>query len=82
VVGGASLSLRLISSIHGCFANLSTNTSAVWLHAVKSNKEANREVLAINFVKYTQSSRVRAVHESSVSYASAVARKVSHGEAS
>lgn len=49
---------------------------AVWLHAIYCNKESNQETLAVKFVKYAQSSQVQSLRESSVSYASAVARKV------
>lgn len=48
---------------------------AVWLNAIRQNKEAAMEVLNVKFVRYAQSSEVRAKHESSVSYASAVATK-------
>eukprot|EP00978_Attheya_sp_CCMP212_P001855 scaffold3824_cov48-Attheya_sp.AAC.4 len=47
---------------------------AVWLHAVKVNKEVGREKVEISFVRYAQSSQVKSKRESSVSYASAVAR--------
>ena len=49
---------------------------AVWLHAIYCNKESNQETLAVKFVKYAQSSQVRSLRESSVSYASAIARKI------
>ena len=42
----------------------------VWLHAVSDNDLS----LDIEFTKYAQSSKVRMMNESSVSYASAVAR--------
>lgn len=47
---------------------------AVWLNAVQSNREAERESLDIKFVMYNQSSKVEKKRDSSVSYASAVAR--------
>jgi AmmeMemoRadiSam system protein B len=47
---------------------------AVWLHAVKVNKEEGREKVEISFVRYAQSSQVKTKRDSSVSYASAVAR--------
>uniref|UniRef100_A0A7S2XRP3 Protein MEMO1 n=1 Tax=Attheya septentrionalis TaxID=420275 RepID=A0A7S2XRP3_9STRA len=47
---------------------------AVWLHAVKVNKEVGREKVEISFVRYAQSSQVKSKRDSSVSYASAVAR--------
>jgi AmmeMemoRadiSam system protein B len=46
----------------------------VWLHAVKSNRAANVETLDVKFVRYAQSSSARTMEDSSVSYASAVAR--------
>jgi AmmeMemoRadiSam system protein B len=46
----------------------------VWLHAVHTNNPSV-EVLDIKFVKYAQSSEVRSIRESSVSYASATARQ-------
>lgn len=46
----------------------------VWLNAVHTNNPA-RETLEISFVKYAQSSQVRSMRESSVSYASATARQ-------
>lgn len=46
---------------------------SVWLHAVSQNKESETEKLSIKFVRYAQSSQVRSMGESSVSYASAVA---------
>jgi AmmeMemoRadiSam system protein B len=49
----------------------------VWLQAVKHNKETNVESLDVKFVRYAQSSQVRSKSDSSVSYASAVARRVS-----
>jgi AmmeMemoRadiSam system protein B len=45
----------------------------VWLHAVQHNSQG-KEVLDISFVKYAQSSQAQSMRESSVSYASAVAR--------
>ena len=47
---------------------------SVWLNAVHCNKP-EQEVLDIQFVKYAQSSHVRAMRESSVSYGSATARR-------
>jgi len=49
----------------------------VWLQAVKHNKDTGVESLDIKFVRYAQSSRVRTTSDSSVSYASAVARRAS-----
>jgi AmmeMemoRadiSam system protein B len=49
---------------------------AVYLSALKENKESGVEQVQIHFVKYAQSSQVKYDHESSVSYASAVTRKV------
>jgi AmmeMemoRadiSam system protein B len=46
----------------------------VWLNAVHSNNPT-LETLDISFVKYAQSSQVRSMRESSVSYASATARQ-------
>ena len=48
----------------------------MWLYAIQENKETKTECLEIEFVKYDQSSQVRNIHESSVSYASAVARRL------
>ncbi len=48
----------------------------VWLHAVHYNNPSV-ETLDIEFVKYAQSSQVRSMRESSVSYASATARQKS-----
>lgn len=47
-----------------------------WLNAVHSNRHdpTKGEVLDISFVKYDQSSQVRSMRDSSVSYASATAR--------
>jgi len=47
---------------------------AVWLNAVVANSENGTEALDVRFVRYAQSSRVRSNNDSSVSYASAVAR--------
>ena len=47
---------------------------AVWLESVAANKQSGFERVNVAFVKYDQSSRVSTVDESSVSYASAVAR--------
>lgn len=46
----------------------------VWLNAIHANDNAKREVLDIQFVSYAQSSQVRSMRDSSVSYASATAR--------
>jgi len=46
----------------------------VWLQAIKENKLQGNQKLDIEFVRYAQSSQVKARNESSVSYASAVAR--------
>uniref|UniRef100_A0A7R9ZN49 MEMO1 family protein n=1 Tax=Craspedostauros australis TaxID=1486917 RepID=A0A7R9ZN49_9STRA len=49
---------------------------AVWLNAVHHNDKAlQKEALNIAWVKYAQSSEVRSMRDSSVSYASAVATK-------
>ena len=48
----------------------------VYLNALHKQKESRSEEVVLQFVKYAQSSRVRSVSESSVSYASAVARKI------
>lgn len=53
---------------------------SVWLQAVKHNKDANIETLDIKFVRYAQSSQVKSKSDSSVSYASAVARVASGWE--
>lgn len=47
----------------------------VWLHAVHANNCAKTEILEISFVKYDQSSQVQSMRDSSVSYASATARR-------
>jgi len=39
---------------------------AVWLYAIKENKETKTECLEIEFVKYYQSSQVKNIHDSSV----------------
>ncbi|KAL7443761.1 hypothetical protein ACHAXM_009044 [Skeletonema potamos] len=49
---------------------------ALWLHAVLTNRENGTEELDVRFVRYEQSSRARSNNDSSVSYASAVARFV------
>lgn len=46
---------------------------AVWLNAIATNKNDGSESLNIMFVKYAQSSQVKSMQDSSVSYASAVA---------
>jgi len=48
---------------------------AVWLNATKVNKENGTENVEIKFVQYAQSSQVKSTRDSSVSYASAIARK-------
>lgn len=47
---------------------------SVWLNSLATNRDRGTEVVDVKFVKYDQSSRVRHVSESSVSYASSVAR--------
>lgn len=47
---------------------------AVWLNCVVANRENGVEELDVRFVRYAQSSQVRSSNDSSVSYASAVAR--------
>ena len=49
---------------------------AVYLFALKENAKAGQEEVNLSFVKYAQSSQVKNADESSVSYASAVARKL------
>jgi len=46
----------------------------VWLHALAASREAGTEAVDVRFVRYAQSGKVRSMDESSVSYASAVAR--------
>lgn len=46
----------------------------VWLNAVKTNRENQTQALDVQFVRYAQSSHVKHSYESSVSYASGVAR--------
>ena len=67
----------------GAFADYLRETSnticgrhpiTVWLHAIAANSKSNAEILDVKFVRYAQSSRVNDHSESSVSYASAVAR--------
>jgi len=48
----------------------------VYLNAIETNKHEGRESLNIRFVKYAQSNQVQSIHDCSVSYASAIARKV------
>ena len=48
---------------------------SVWLHAIHHNQNLGKEKLKVKFIRYAQSSEVKAMHESSVSYASALARK-------
>jgi len=50
---------------------------SVWLQAVQTNSSLDVERLDITFVKYAQSSKVMSLRESSVSYASAIALRVS-----
>ena len=52
------------------------NPISVWMHAILENKSNGSEILNVNFVRYAQSSQVRSTRESSVSYASCVARKL------
>lgn len=47
---------------------------AVWLYAVHHNRLSGRQMLTIDSVDYAQSSRAKSMQDSSVSYASAVAR--------
>jgi len=47
---------------------------SIWMHGIKQNKDRGRESVDIAFVKYAQSSAVNHTWESSVSYASAIAR--------
>lgn len=47
---------------------------AVWLNALVANSENGAGDLDVRFVRYAQSSRARSENDSSVSYASAVAR--------
>ena len=49
---------------------------AVWLNSVVANKETDKEILDVRFVKYTQSDKAMSKRDFSVSYASAVARRV------
>lgn len=51
---------------------------AVWLHAISQNKESNVETLDVKFVRYAQSSEVRSMNDSSVSYASAIATRITN----
>jgi len=46
---------------------------SVWLHSVQTNRDTQREVLDVKFVRYQQSSKAKSMQDSSVSYASAVA---------
>jgi len=48
----------------------------VWLHSVVVNAKEGRERLEVRFVKYDQSGKARSIKDSSVSYASAVARSL------
>jgi len=48
----------------------------VYLNALEKGKESGLEEVTLQFVKYAQSSKVKSIRESSVSYASAVARKI------
>ena len=47
---------------------------AVWLNCVVTNRENGVEELDVRFIRYAQSSQVKSSNDSSVSYASAVAR--------
>ncbi|KAL3918137.1 MAG: hypothetical protein SGILL_004380 [Bacillariaceae sp.] len=47
----------------------------VWLHAVKINNNPDQDEVTVEFVKYAQSSPAKSMRDSSVSYASAVARR-------
>ena len=49
---------------------------AVYLSALKENKESGVEEVEVKFVKYEHSSRVKDAGDSSVSYASGVVRKM------
>jgi len=49
---------------------------AVYLNAIDTNKQKGVEQLHLRFVKYAQSGQVRSRQDSSVSYASAIARKL------
>jgi MEMO1 family protein len=49
---------------------------AVWLHATRHNQTLGNEELQVKFIRYEQSSQVKSMQDSSVSYASALARKV------
>ena len=49
---------------------------AVWLNSVVANKEIGKETLDVCFVKYAQSGKAVSKKDFSVSYASAVARRV------
>jgi AmmeMemoRadiSam system protein B len=49
---------------------------AVWLNSVVYNKEEGRETLDVRFVKYAQSGKAVSKKDFSVSYASAVARRI------
>ena len=48
---------------------------SVWLNAIRHNKDNGVEKLNVRFVRYDQSSQVRSMRDSSVSYASAIATK-------
>jgi len=47
---------------------------SVWLNAVEANRDAKRELLYVSFLRYAQSSQAKSMADSSVSYASAIAR--------
>jgi AmmeMemoRadiSam system protein B len=49
---------------------------AVYLCALKENQDAGREEADLSFVKYAQSSQVMLLDDSSVSYASAIIRRL------
>ena len=48
----------------------------VWLNAITTNSKSGIERLDVRFIQYAQSGRVKTLDESSVSYASAVARQM------
>ncbi len=50
----------------------------VWLNSVVVNANEGKERLEVRFVKYDQSGKARSTTDSSVSYASAVARSMLH----
>lgn len=52
---------------------------AVFMHAAVAHRAATGRGLGVRFVRYAQSSRCRSKQDSSVSYASAVAREEGSG---